>query len=463
MEHLATTENKIGTWRELLTGTSAPVVAVLAGGTLLEASTVYLTTSLLPTVVDDIGGEDFYAWTMTAFLMGSIVSAMLVSRTLNTRGSVQAYIIAFGLFGLGSVVASASPVMGMLLAGRAVQGLGGGLLAGLGYALIQSALPERLWSRAAALVSAMWGVGNIVGPLAGGLFAEFGAWRAAFLALTAVAIFFSILTLVALPRTAASGDVGAVPIPSLLVLTSAIAAVSMASVMPTVVGMAAAGLVGVVLTVVFLRIDRRAGSGVLAAVTFDRGSSLRWAYLTIAVLAFGIGTEAFLPRFGQELGGLGPLLAGFFGASLSFGWSVTQVFSASVNSPRRQRLLVIAGPVVLAIGLVALALTTMASPPLPVVVAWFALLFIAGAGIGTAFPHLTVAALASADGEEGSKAAAGVNTVFIIASAFSAALAGILVNLGDSEAQSMRTLMLVFGAIALIGIPCATRAVRSIG
>ena len=64
--------------------------------------------------------------------------------------------------------------MPVLLAGRAVQGLGGGLLAGLGYVMLQRALPERLWARGAALVSAMWGIGNILGPLVGGLFAQFG-------------------------------------------------------------------------------------------------------------------------------------------------------------------------------------------------------------------------------------------------------------------------------------------------
>ena len=57
------------------------------------------------------------------------------------------------------------------------------LIDSLGYALIQRALPERLWARAAALVSAMWGVGTLLGPAAGGLFAQYTSWRWAFGAL----------------------------------------------------------------------------------------------------------------------------------------------------------------------------------------------------------------------------------------------------------------------------------------
>ena len=70
--------------------------------------------------------------------------------------------------------------MELMLVGRTVQGAAGGLLAGLGYAVISTALPSWLWTKASALVSAMWGVGTLVGPAAGGLFAQFGSWRWAF-------------------------------------------------------------------------------------------------------------------------------------------------------------------------------------------------------------------------------------------------------------------------------------------
>ena len=108
--------------------------------------------------------------------------------------------------------------MEVLLAGRVVQGAAGGLLAGLGYAVINAALPQSLWTRASALVSAMWGVGTLVGPAAGGLFAQFGSWRWAFGALAILTVAMAVLVPIALPaqRAATSAADAAVEHPGVV-------------------------------------------------------------------------------------------------------------------------------------------------------------------------------------------------------------------------------------------------------
>jgi MFS family permease len=453
-----------GSWRELLGPRYGPVAAVLAGGVLLEASNVYLTTSLLPTIVADIGGAEYYAWTMTTFLVASVITSMLVSRTLMSRGAVAAYVIAFGLFAAGSLISALSPTMAVLLVGRAVQGLGGGLLAGLGYALIQRALPERLWARAAALVSAMWGVGNILGPAVGGFFGQLDAWRGAFVVLVAASVVLMLLVRRAIPATGRSRAGAPVPVASLALLTAAVAAVSLAGVVPAGTGTAIALVVGVALGVWFLLRERAGGVRVLPDVTFDGRSRLGWVYVVVGVLAFGIGTEAFIPLFGQELGGMGPLAAGFLGAALSLGWSVTQMVTANATRPGAVRALIVAGPLLLGAGLAAYGAVQQELPGGWVIAVWVAALFAAGAGIGLAFPHLTVAAMSSADGEEeGAKASAGINTVFLIASAFSAALAGVLVNLGaPSLITSAHYLLFGFAVVAVIGVIPARVAARTV-
>jgi len=465
---MTTTEHSTaptGTWRELLGSRYAPIAAVLAGGVLLEASNVYLTTSLLPTIVGEIGGSEFYAWTMMVFLLASVVSAMLVSRILTRQGAVRAYLLALGLFALGSLLCAMSPWMWALLVGRAVQGLGGGLLAGLGYALIQRALPERLWARGAALVSAMWGVGNIVGPVVGGVFAQLNAWRVTFVGLAIVSALIGLVVLRWMPRTTRSRSRDSIPWASLVLLASGVAAVGVAGVMPTGGSTAVAIVVGIALGAWFLRHESRGRNGILPKVTFAPGSSLRWVYLAVAVLAFGIGTEAFIPLFGQEIGGMNPFTAGLLGAALSLGWSVTQVFTASASRYTARRGLITAGPLVLGAGLAAFGLLQHEGPSALVMVLWFASLFAAGAGIGLGFPHLTVAAFGSTTGEEeGAKAAAAVNTVFIIASAFSAALAGVLVNMAAPDlVRSAQLLLLVFAGVSALGVFAARGAGRGVG
>lgn len=450
-----------GTWGELLGPRYLGTATVLAGGVLLEASNVYLTTSLLPTAIAEIGGERFYAWTMTVFLLASVVSAILVSRVLGRLGARRAYAVGFGLFALGSAVAAVSPAMEILLVGRVVQGLGGGLMAGLGYAVIRSALPARLWARAAALASAMWGVGNLAGPAIGGVFAQLGAWRLAFVLLTVTAAAAIALAFRTLPAGDRSGDTaGRIPAVSLALLTVAVGVVSVASVLPPGFLTGTGILVALVLVAVFVAYERKSASRVLPQTTYARGSSLKWIYLTVAFLSLGIGTETFIPLFGQQLGGLPPLAAGFLGAALSFGWSMSQLVSSNATSPRLVRSLQITGPVLLASGLASYAALQWTDPGAGTIALWVVALMVSGAGIGIAFPHLTVAVMsASTDKAEGEKAAAGINTVMLITNGLGTALAGLLVNLGaPSLVDSAHYLLIGFAVIIAFGVLTAIRS-----
>ena len=77
--------------------------------------------------------------------------------------------------------------MDWVIAGRFVQGLGGGLIAGVAYVLVRSTFPEAAWARVISLLSGMWSVAILVGPLAGGVFARYGHWRGAFVAVAVIA------------------------------------------------------------------------------------------------------------------------------------------------------------------------------------------------------------------------------------------------------------------------------------
>ncbi len=95
------------------------------------------------------------------------------------------------------------------------------------------------------------------------------------------------------------------------------------------------------------------------------------------------------------------------------------------------------------------------------VAAWVTGLVVAGAGIGIAWPHLAVGAMnAVADPRESGRASAAINTVQLIANAFGAALAGVLVNAGQpSDVRSARLLLFGFAAVAVLGVLAARRAV----
>lgn len=455
-------EQPRATWSELFGPQYRAPVTVLAGGVAVYATNIYVTTSLLPSAISDIGGEAYYAWAMTVFLLASVISAMLVGLTLQSRGPRQSYLIGFAAFAAGSVIAALAPTMATLLIGRGVQGLGGGLLTGLAYAVLRSAVPERLWPRAVALISAMWGIGNILGPVLGGLFAQLNIWRGAFWLLGGAAVALCVVSqrsLAPRPPGARATGIG-VPIQGLVLLTIATGAISVASVTKNGglrIGLVAAAVAGLAL---FVLAERRVRNTVLPRFAYSLRSPLPWIYLAIVALAIGSTTETFVPLFGQELGGMEPLTAGLLGAALSWGWTVATISATYAHSPRIIGILKATGPGVLAASLLAYGLLQTQDPGAAIIAGWFAVLFLAGAGIGMSFPHLITAAMSSTNDEaNAAKASAGVNTVQLIANTIGSALAGLLVTLGGPGlVGGARYLGVGFAAVAGLGVLMAARS-----
>ncbi|MFI6502840.1 MFS transporter [Nonomuraea typhae] len=447
-------------WRELLGREHGGSAIVLAVGVLVGAVNIYLASSLLPTAVAELGGAGFYAWNMTIYLVAMVIATMLVSRVLGRWGNVGAYLLGFAVFLAGSLVCAAAPSMALLLAGRGVQGLGAGLLSGLGYAVVRSALPPRLWTRGNALMSAMYGVGNFAGPALGGLFAQFGGWRLAFALMAVIAAGCGLMVPRVLPRGERGDGRAPVPAGSLLLVTGATLAVSVAGVLSGAVAMAAAIGVALLLLIGFVAHERRSDLRVFPRTTYVPGSPLKWVYLTLALLAFGVAVESFVPLFGQRLGGLPPIAAGFLGAAISLGWSATQVVSSSAVKEATVRRLRVLGPLVLAAGFLVLGLLQRQEAPLWLVLAWALTMIAAGSGVGLAYPHLAVAAMTSTrDPEEGRRAAAAIATVTSLSIAFGTAVAGVLVNLGGSAMlDAARHTMFGFAVICAIGALTARRA-----
>ncbi|NUP03507.1 MAG: MFS transporter [Nonomuraea sp.] len=455
--------NEPPAWRELLGREHLGSAIVLAGGVLVGAINIYLAASLLPTAVAELGGASFYAWNMTVYLVAMVITTMLTARFLSRWGNVGAYLAGFATFTAGSLACALSPSMAVLLLSRGVQGLGAGLLSGLGFAVIRAALPSRLWTRGAALMSAMYGVGNFAGPALGGLFAQFGSWRLAFAAMAVIGAGCGVLVPRVLPRGRRTGERVPIPAGSLLLITAAAAAVSVAGVVTGTAQKAAWIGAALLLVAGFVAHERRSGSRVFPRTTYRRGSSLKWVYLTLGLLAFGVAVESFLPLFGQRLAGLPPLVAGFFAAAVSLGWSVTQIGSSSVTGQRATRRLRVLGPLLLAAGLLLQGLLQRTDTPIWVVLVWVPVLFAAGAGIGLAYPHLSVAAMSSTrDPEEGGRAAAGIATVTSLSIAFGTALAGMLINLGgDSMLASARYTLCGLGIVCAVGAFTARAANRT--
>ena len=453
-----------GSWRELLGPKNLGASTVLAGGVALYATNEFLTISLMPSAVADIGGQRLYAWVTTVYLVASVVAATTVHSLLMRLGPRLSYLVGLSVFGAGSLVCAAAPSMEILLVGRTVQGAAGGLLAGLGYAVINTALPSSLWTKASALVSAMWGVGTLLGPAAGGLFAQYGSWRWAFGVLVVLTVAMAILVPVVLPSRRATGSIDAripVPVWSLLLLGAAALAVSVAGIPHDARATAALLALGAALVAVFLFVDRRLPAAVLPPSAFGPGP-LKWIYLTLGVLMAATMADMYVPLFGQRLAHLTPVAAGFLGAGLAIGWTVGEISSATLRNSRAIARTVAVAPLVMATGLALAAATLHDEASSWLVAVWAVALLITGTGVGIAWPHLSAWAMSRVDDPaEGPAAAAAINTVQLICGAFGAGLAGVVVNMTDAgDATPARWLFAAFAVLAALGVVASTRSGR---
>ncbi|OBK28565.1 MFS transporter [Mycobacterium asiaticum] len=461
------TASATGSWRELL-GQHLGTSTVLAGGVLLYSTNEFLTVSMLPTIVADIGGGRLFAWATSLYLVGSVVAATVVHPMLMRIGARRSYLIGLTAFALASVVNATAPSMEVLVAGRTLRGVAGGLLAGLGYALINAALPRRLWTRGSALVSAMWGVSTLLGPVAGGVFAQLGIWRWAYGGMGCAAVLMALLVLSVLQPGPLASLVEAplapsrkVPIWSLLVMGAAALSISVASVprhLPLTIALL---VVGVGLIAIFVVVDWRMHVAVLPRNVFGPGP-LKWIYLTMCVQMAAAMANIFVPLFGQKLADLSPVEAGFLGAALATGWTIGEVASASLSDRRLIGHVVSAAPLVMAVGLALGAATQRAYAPLGVVALWAVALMITGAGIGIGWPHLVVGAMDAVDDPaESSAAAAAINIVQLGSAAVGAGLAGVVVNTAKGGAVvEARSLYAVFTALAAMGFIASYQATR---
>lgn len=426
----AVLSNDTASWSALLSGRNRWRALAVTGGVALHAINVHIVTTILPSVVREIGGVAWYAWSTTVFVVASILGASLSVRLLQRFGPRSTYLAALAVFVIGSLGCASAPAMAWLLAARGVQGLGCGVLAALSYALIRLLFEAALWPRAVALVSGMWGVATLLGPAVGGIFAELGQWRWAFGALLPVALAQALVAGAQLPRQA-GGDVApqASPIGRILLLMGSVlcvAAASLADALAVQLAMIAAGLgLGLELA----RRDRRAAVRLLPTGAYAPWTAFGAIYGSVALLLIGTDTEIFVPYFLQTLHGFSPLAAGYLSAAMAGGWSVASLLSSGRTGIDAERVLRL-GPWLSAAGLLGLWLLL----PQQVFGASVQALGLAlalaatGFGVGMVWPHLLTRVMTLAPPGEENLASTSITTVQLYGMAIGAAMAGLVAN-----------------------------------
>jgi EmrB/QacA subfamily drug resistance transporter len=312
----------------------ALVTLGVLGGSFLAAIEATIVATAMPTVVEQFGGLAHYSWVFSGYMLTSTVTTPVWGRLSDVYGRRRPYLVAIGLFLLGSVLCGTATSMSQLILFRALQGVGAGGLLPLGMVILGDMFSLEERARAQALFAGVWGIASIAGPLLGAVLTESASWRWIFymnLPFGAVAAFLvGRFLLDRLPGHRAVVDyVGAALLMSAvsaLMLALNQTGVSDATLTPGVVQ----GLYGLaaVLGVAFVVMERRTPQPILPLSLLGNrmvaATTVSGALLGIAMfgaLAFvPLYVQAALGRSAREAGGvLTPLLLGWVSMSIVTG------------------------------------------------------------------------------------------------------------------------------------------------
>jgi EmrB/QacA subfamily drug resistance transporter len=363
------------------------ILVVLGGvmaGMFLAALDQSIVATALPRIVSDLGGLEHLSWVVTAYLLTSTASTPLWGKISDLYGRRPIFQTAIVVFLAGSLVAGAASSMGVLIGGRAIQGLGGGGLMALALSIIGDVIPPRERGRYQGYFGAVFGVSSVGGPLLGGWFTDGPGWQWIFWINIPIGIAALVVTSLALKMPKVRRDhridyLGAATIVAAvtsILLFTAWAAPAYGWSDPLSLALLSGG---VLLTGLFLVVELRAEEPIIPLRLFhNRVFTPTVIFAAVMGMAM-FGGIIFLPVYLQVVQGMSPtesglallpMVAGLFATSISSGQLVTRT--------GRYRIYPILGAAVTGVG-IALLSTLGVDTPYWQTATYF---FVFGAGLG---------------------------------------------------------------------------------
>lgn len=448
----------------------APRFALLCLGIWLNAADTLVTATIMPSVANEIGGYQYFGWSVAAYLTGSIVAGACSGKLSMAMGLRTATALAGLVYAIGCAMSALAPEFVTFIAGRLIQGLGAGAVVALCYVAITALFPESLWPRVYGAVAGVWGAATLLGPLLGGLFAAAGFWRGAFWLFVVQAIIFIGAVMVMLPADrndpdkAASGQ-GRIPSLQLALLVIGVSLIGAAGIVASPSWAIALAIGGVIGMAAMLAANTRTHDRLLPRTAADLKTATGLGLLTIfACEAAVIGFTVYGPAFIQALHHASPLTAGYVTGAIAAGWTLCAMLVGHTPAQKDGRLVRLGAGVIL-LGAI---LSAWAVPHGNL--AEIALAFgVLGAGFGLCHAFIARRAIAAVPPEEQAMASGAVPTAQLIGGAAGSAGAGAMANVlgfshGIDPTLAATHGLALFGAflpLAVVGFVAAWRLGRN--
>jgi multidrug resistance protein len=341
------------------------LIAIMLSTSLIALDATILATAV-PSVVQELGGFSQFPWLFSVYLLAQAVTVPIYGKLADIYGRKPLILAGVGMFVAGSLLCGIAWNLPVLIAFRAVQGLGAGAVQPIGITIIGDLYTVTERARVQGYLASVWAVSSVVGPALGGVFSEYLSWRWIFFVNLPLGALAAWLLLRGFTERAARSRpaidyAGAATLAgglSLLILALLEGGVAWPWRSPISLGVIAGGLL---LMGVFVLVERRAAAPILPGWLFTRHVLVAGNLVAFFLGAVVFGLTSYIPAYVQGVLGSSALVAGFALGALSLGWPL----AASLS-----------GPFYLRAGFKATAATG-------------AVLVLAGAGLSTLFGRVT--------------------------------------------------------------------------
>ncbi|MCC8931066.1 MFS transporter [Rhizobium sp. 'Codium 1'] len=439
-----------GGWLDLLQPAHLATTLMLSMGVALFAFNGFFVSTVLPSAIAEIGGGHLIAWSVSLYLIGSIIAGVTAAQLKQRFGARLVLVVATLLFIAGTIVAAMATSMEQVLLGRVGQGLGEGVVAAICYALIPALFPARLVPKVFGVEALVWTCASFGGPFAAGWMAESFSWRMAFLINVPLGLLFILLALFTATRRERVFEGSSIPVSPLVLLSLGMLMVLSSGVVGQAPISAALVLLGLALLGFSVVKDRASASSLMPHSAFGFHSTVGTGLWLVLLMPVAQATSSVYFVFGLQHGfGFGPMAAGGLGAVMAMSWSLVAVLIAHIGAGSARRRAIEAGPALQCGGMILVALG-FHQGSLALLIAGQV---VVGAAFGASWAFLSQMLMEASAAEERDKTSGLIPTLQSAGFAIGAAFAGLAGNsLGLAETSGNETTNSAFAATFLIPV-----------